>query len=219
MRWQLLATMALLTLGSSALGAETESRDFRLSVDNKKAGHYHIAITQQDDGSVVVMTQAKVRLSYIIKTYEYTYQGTETWSGGRLLRFDSTTNDDGKLYQVSSVAKENSLDVLVNGKTRSAPANVWASTYWQQPATQTRNVPIVVLDADTGDIIPSKLHYIGLEQLVLAGQAQNCSHYRVSDGMHADLWYDASGRLVREEAVNDGHRTILELQRITKTKN
>jgi hypothetical protein len=212
------AIAALLTFGHAAIGAETESRDFRLLVDGRKAGHYHITINQQDDGSFVVMTQAKVQISYLIKTYVYTYQGTETWSGGRLLKFDSSTNDDGKQYQVLAVAKEKNLELRVNGKSRVVQSDIWPSTYWEQPQVQQLNVSTLVLDADTGELIPSRLHYIGLEQMVVAGQTQNCAHYRVSDGMRADLWYDESGRLVHEEAINDGHRTTLELQRVAKVK-
>src|SRR5262249_52100734 len=135
-----------------------------------------------------------------------------TWKDGRLQRFDSKTNDDGKGYNVTASLKGQNLEVQVNGQKRVVAAGVWATTYWQQPPGQPHAQPMVILDADTGDTIASKLYLIGLEQLVVAGKPLNCTHYRVTSGMQAELWYDGQGRLVREEAVNDGHRTTLELK-------
>ena len=50
----------------------------------------------------------------------------------------------------------------------------------------------------------------------VAGQAVECAHYRVSGGAQADLWFDANERLVRQDSIEDGHRTVLELTRLQR---
>ena len=194
--------------------AAAETRDYTILVDGKPQGEYHLTITKQADGSFVVQSHAKVRISYLIKTYRYSYRGQETWKDNRLVRFDSSTNDDGKQYEVVALAQGQQLQVQVNGQSRAVGPDIWISTYWQQPRGQPRHQKIAVLDGDTGDVIPSKLQYVGIEQRTVAGQTQNCAHYKVFDGMQADLWYDAQGMLVHEDAIDDGHRVVHELVRI-----
>ena len=54
-----------------------------------------------------------------------------------------------------------------------------------------------------------------MQQLNVAGKAQNCSLYTVQGGgLDVKLWYDAQDRLVREESVEDGHTLVLELRDI-----
>jgi hypothetical protein len=190
------------------------TRDFTLLVDGKPLGEYHLTIAKQDDGSFVVQSYAKLRINYLIKTYKYTYHGQETWKDNRLIRFDSSTNDDGKQYQVVAVNQGRQLQVQVNGQSRMVAPDVWISTYWQQPRGQPRHQRIAVFDGDTGEIIPSKLHFVGMEQRDIAGQVQTCAHYKVYDGMQADLWYDTQGLLVHEVAIDDGHRVVHELVRV-----
>ncbi len=43
-----------------------------------------------------------------------------------------------------------------------------------------------------------------------------CQRYRLSGDMAAELWYDESERLVREDTVEEGHRTVIELARIRR---
>jgi hypothetical protein len=50
----------------------------------------------------------------------------------------------------------------------------------------------------------------------VAGQVQNVNHYRLSGKVAVDVWYDGSERLVRQEWVEEGHRTVLELARVRR---
>jgi hypothetical protein len=45
----------------------------------------------------------------------------------------------------------------------------------------------------------------------VAGQEISCTHYCVNKDVPHDLWYDAQERLVRDEWVSSGHRTVLEM--------
>ena len=72
------------------------------------------------------------------------------------------------------------------------------------------------LDVDTGREFNGTLQYVGPGQLQVSGQALNVAHWRVIGDRPVELFYDASERLVREEFVEDGHRTVLELKNVSK---
>src|SRR5262249_26152493 len=152
----------------------------------------------------------------LIYKYQYTYRGTENWKDGRLLKLESTCNDDGKQFAVSAWADGSVLRVRSTGQERQTRWDVWTTTYWHTPDVRFHNQAVPLLDADTGKDIGAPCQYVGTQQLSVAGEVQNCKHFRLTGGVQVDVWYDAQDRLVREESLEDGHRTLLELVRIRR---
>jgi hypothetical protein len=186
-------------------------------VEDKPAGEYHMSITRQDDGSVAMTGQADIHFTaYLIKKYTYAYRGTEVWKGGRLLRLDSTCNDDGKKYSVNAVSDGAALRIRVNGQERVTRGEVWVTSYWSLPAADQRNRAVPLLDADTGRDINATLNYVDGVKVNVEGKPVDVSHWRLTGGVQVELFYDNQERLVREEFVEDGYRTVLELVRVRK---
>jgi hypothetical protein len=207
-RWGLVLGALLAAGGQRAAADESETRQFAVYVDGKPAGQYHMTITKGADGVETMSAQANVRVRVLIKTYEYSYQGTEQWKGGRLQQLQSSANDDGARYTVQAAAEGEGLRVTVNGQTRMTKANVWPTTHWKLPPKEYHNSAVPLLDADTGKDYSGHLQYLGTQQLNVGGQAQNCYHFRVTGGPSPmDLWYDGGHRLVQEAFTVEGHRT------------
>ena len=200
---------------AAAAAAEVETRTFHVKIDGKPAGNYQMTI-RHDNGTYTVTGEANVRLSYLIYRYTYTYAGTEVWKDGRLQRLDSNTNDDGKRFAVTAVADGDLVRVHANGTEHRSRPDVWTTTYWRLADAKLRNQAVTLLDADTGRDIRATLRYVGTQALTVAGQVQNCVHYSLAGGVKVELWYDDQERLVRQDSIEDGHRTMLELVRIAK---
>jgi hypothetical protein len=186
-------------------------------VDGKAAGRYLMTIERRDDGTICVQGNAKVKVSYIVVAYRYSYEGTEVWKDGRLLQLKSSADDDGKAYAVSAWADGNALRVRCNGKEQTTVADVWLTTYWHAPDPQFRNKSIPLVDADNGKCLTAHLQYEGTRQITVMGQPLDCYYYRLTGaGLQVELWYDGHERLVREESLEDGHRMTLELAHMSR---
>jgi hypothetical protein len=201
---------------SRAVAAETEVREFAISVDNNPSGRYRMTIERRDDGTISMAGQAAVVVKKLgITVYRYSYSGTEVWQDrkdGRLLGLNSTSNDDGKKYEVYVSTEGENLRVRVNGQSRQVRGDVWTMTCWRMPDTRFHNQPVPLLDADTGKDFAGRVDHLGMAQIAISGQNQNCYHFRVTGGPNPlELWYDAQQRLVRQEFAEDGHRTVLQL--------
>jgi hypothetical protein len=211
----LLAAVLGLSGLSRATAAAPEVRDYVAYIDGRRAGDYRITITDRDDGSVTMTGQARLSLGEPVVSYSY--QGTEVWKGGRLLRLESRTEVNGRRYAVSAAADPDGLRVRVND--REGPrvaADAWVTTYWRLPAGEARERALTLLDADTGRVLSATLQYVGPSQVGVAGAVQNGSHYRLSAGAPVELWYDAAGRLVHQEWVEDHHKAMLDLRGVRR---
>lgn len=211
-----LLTLLALAVPSLARAADIETRDFNVLVDGKPTGEAHITIHTQEDGATVVTSDTDILVKLLIGHYRYAFRGRETWKDGRLVRLDSTCNDDGKLYVLAAGAEGDKFRVKVNNQEKLVRGDVWLTSYWAEP-TARLNQEVGLLDADTGRELSARVQHLGVEQRVVAGQMVNVTRYR-STGRHgtADLWYDGNNRLVRQEWTEDNHKMVLELIRLRR---
>jgi len=206
--------MFFLAVGSSASAADTESRDYNVLVDGKSCGKANMTIHRQEDGTTTVSCDTSIKVTVLLITYRYWYRGREVWKDGRLQRLDSECNDDGKKFKVAAIADGDKLRIRANNQERQARADVWLTSYWTVADVKSRKDTIPLIDADTGRDLDCKVQYVGAKQLSVAGQVRDVNHYKLTGKVQVDLWYDATERLLRQEWIEDGHRTVLELSQI-----
>jgi hypothetical protein len=214
-----LAAVACLLLGcgwTAARAADLETRDFTVFVDGKRRGDAHMTIHRQDDGTTQMTCDTDVVVPILFTRYVYSYRGREVWKDGRVQRFDSRCDDNGRAYQISAAAEEGGLRVRVNGQDKVVPAHVWLTSYWTLPDPKLRNQVVPLLDADTGKDLECRIQDVGAVQIPVAGRLQNVRRYRLTGRVQVDVWYDDAERLVRQEWIEDGHRTALELVRVRR---
>jgi len=205
----------LLPVAGRAVAADVETRAFAIQVDGKQAGNYNMTINRKDDGAVSLAAQSDVHVSVLlVNVYTYSYRGLEVWKDGRLQHFESSGKENGKPFVVSADATAAGLTVKANGKEHAARADVWTTSFWQLPGAQYRNQAVPLLGCDTGQESTGRLNYIGVEKIKVMGQEQTCAHYRVLRDVPYEMWYDGQERLVRQEWVSNGHRSVLELVQI-----
>jgi hypothetical protein len=212
----LLGAILLFGAGVAARAAEVEVRNFTTKIDGNPAGTYRMTITRQDDGSVSMVGQADVKVTKVgFTVYKYSYRGTEVWKDGRLVRFQSSTDDDGKKFTVTATAEGDGVRLKVNGEESSARAD-WLTSYWQLPTAEMRKRHIALIDVDNGKSMNGAIRYLGTEQVTVCGKPQNCAHYRVTGPNMVDVWYDAQERLVRQEWMDEGYHVRLELTSVRR---
>lgn len=213
-----LVLAALALLAGQATAADVDQREFAVQVDGKQAGTYQLTIAEQDDGTLTATAAAAITVKVgPFTAYSYTYRGTETWKGGQIVRMDSTANDNGKKFTLAAVAEANGLRVTVNGQQRLHPAHAWPTSYWRLVDQRFRNGNVPLLDADTGRALQGQLTPVGVEQIPVVGTNTACGHFRLRGDVQVDLWYDGFERLVRQESIEDGHKTVIELTRYQRT--
>jgi hypothetical protein len=214
------AVVGLLVLPIAGWAADQETRDFRVLVDGKPRGEAHMTFNRQDDGTTTMSCDTDVQVQILLYKYTYSYRGREVWKNGQLQSFASKCTDDGKHFEVAAVVQDKNIRIRVTteGKQeeRLVSSDVWLTSYWSQPDAKVVNKTIAIIDADSGGDLSAKVSYIGPEQFNMGGQTQQVHHYRLDGKTVTDLWYDAAGRLFRQDWLEQNHRTVLELARIRR---
>jgi len=213
----LVLVFVLLHAASIGRAQDQETRYFAVAIDGAKAGTYQMGFQTHGDGSVKVTHQARVRVTSLgIFRYNYAFDGTEVWQDGRLMQWDSAANDNGTRYTATARREEKGFRVKVNDKERMIRPDFWLTTYCQKPDVQTWGQNHRLIEADTGKELHSVLNLIGAEERVAAGRRLTCTNLRLRGMAHVDVWYDPQGRLVHQESLEDGHRTVLQLSVIDR---
>lgn len=214
---KLLGVFLVLGLHSVAIAAEREQREFVIYVNGKEAGQSTMVINQQDDGLTHVSAHVNVKFQQLVLTYNFAVESAEWWRDGKLVGLKCQASENGKKTDAVLSAENGQLRGRVNSQERMFPAEVWTSSFWKLPDAKYHNKTLPVFEADTGKEYQGQLQYVATEQLTFMNRAQSCYRFRVTGGATTtDLWFDQHHRLVRQEFVELGHKTIVQLTNIRR---
>jgi Domain of unknown function (DUF6134) len=212
----LLATFLAFFAVHPALASDQEKRVFSVAIDDKPAGTFQLTMQKRPDGSIAVSAQADIEVRMLLARYKYTYRGAEVWKDGRLVSFESTTDDDGKHFHVTGTGGKEGVAFHYDGKEIFVRGDVWLTTYGQLPSEARRGDSLVLVDADTGKRLNTRLQKAGTADVSAGGGIIRATRYKLTGSVKAELWYDDCGRLVRQESMEEGHKTVLELTRLER---
>jgi len=216
MRWPLLFCF-LLHAPTTGHAQTKETRRFDIAVDGDTAGSYQITFVSGPDGTVSVTHQADVSVRrYLVVSYTYTFSGSELWKDSQLLKWDCSANDNGTRLVTSGRRGTDGIRVTGNGHDRIVRPDIWLNTYSFKPTGQRGGQRQAIVEADSGKELQGLVDWVGAEERSIAGQKQACDHFRVRGEVQVDVWYDGQGRLVHQESVEDGHRTVMKLTQVNR---
>lgn len=214
--WSGLVVGIFLGAARTVHAASTEQRDYQVIVEGKEVGQSHITITRQDDGTTVMTGQASVQIK-VVFMFQFSNQITEWWKDGRLVGLKASTTENKRRTDLTVSSDNNRLRLLVNNRERSLHPQVWPNSFWKLPDPKYHNKQVPILEVDTGREHVGLLTYLGTKQLTVGGQSEKCYHFRVTGGPNTvDLWFDQYYVLVRQEFVEQGHRTVIQAMNIRR---
>jgi hypothetical protein len=194
-----------------------EVRQYEVTVKNEPVGSATVRISSSPDATTTTTIDTSVLARFFLYKYRYEFHGSETWQGDQLVKFDGKVNDNGKMLHVEGAVDHQGSLISIDGKQ--SRQGLWLTmtmNYWRVPtisASAGGNFPII--EPDTGTVRKVRLQDVGTERVVADGREIECRHCRISGDASAELWFDASDRLVRQQTVEQGYLTELRLARIS----
>ena len=208
----LVAGMTVATVSAAApLSArlpDGHAVEYRVTRDGAPIGSYTVTV-HTDGDRVTVSTAVRIEVAIgFITLYRYALDAREVWRAGRLVSFDSVTDDDGERHAVRAVAKAGVIEVIANGERWTAPPSITPSSLWHRDLVDSA----MLLGVEDGDRLAVAVHETGPETVPVAGRPVRATRYVISGDVERELWYGADGMLVRQRLIaRDGSEIVYQI--------
>ncbi len=197
-------TITLFALSTNAVAAKKEWR-FQVYLDDKKIGH-HDFILQEFDNQLRLQSEAnfEYRLMFV-KLYGYQHENTEIWSGDCLTGIESTTDANGKPFQVSGALQGDRFVVSGTAGETELPSCSMSFAYWNPVFLQQERL----INAQNGEVLDIEVSEPELVQLEVRGVMQPAYQYLLVAGeLKIELWYSENKEWLALETEARGGRRL-----------
>jgi hypothetical protein len=194
----------LLTLSASIMAADQEWR-FRVYLDDKEIGYHDFILQELDDRR---MLQSEANFEYrlmFVKLFGYEHENTETWVGDCLTGIRSTTDANGKPFQVSGSLQGDRFVLSGTAGEVELPSCSMSFAYWNPVFLQKDRL----INVQNGEVLDIEVSEPELVELEVRGVMQPAYRYELGAGeMKIDLWYSKNNEWLALETDARGGRRL-----------
>jgi hypothetical protein len=174
-----------------------------------KIGTYTNTVDQRGK-DVDVQTQVRIAVTMLgISLFHQDADRQEHWENGRLVSYQSDTDDNGKKIDVSGTAQGNAFIVQSTLGTFTAPAQVHPSNPW---ASQLLNTDFM-MSTKTGRVMKVVVTDTGETNVTFDGRTMRLHQYFIDGEKHQVVWVDENGVVVAFQTEEQGSPINFVLQR------
>ena len=169
--------------------------EFDIIRNNNHIGK-HIFSFKISEGKLLVDSEINFEIKkFGIVLYKYHVKGTEVYKDGKLIKFNSKTNQNGKDKYVNMILKDNEYIIDGSSYKGKAPTDFMIGTWWNHSITKAS----AQISAVSGRIIKQKVTFLGKETVKFKEKHYNTLHFNFSSTdkkldkdkkLNTDVWYD-----------------------------
>ena len=169
--------------------------EFDIYRNNKHIGKHTFSF-KRSDGQLAVKSEINFKIKKLgIVFYKYHVKGTEVYKDGKLIKFNSKTNQNGKKKYVN-IKLENG-EYIIDGSSYKgkAPIDYLLGTWWDHNIVKAS----AQISAVSGRVIKQKVTFLGKETIKIGNKNYNTLHFNFSSTdkkfvkgkkLNTDVWYD-----------------------------
>lgn len=185
-------------------GAETPAGTYVYRINHSRYGEigtYTIAISRQG-ASTIAAVKLRIKVKALFVTlHRESAERTETWRGGRLVGYASTTKENDKLIKVTARQEGGKLVIAGPGGNKTVALGVASTNPWNIAILKAKKV----MDTKTGAV--NKVLSVtpaGAETITAQGRPMKAMKYIFQTGVKRELWYGPGGKLLKFRVFRDG---------------
>ena len=169
--------------------------EFDIYRNNKHIGT-HIFSFKKSGDEIAVESEIKFKIKKLgIVLYEYHAEGVEIYKDGKLIKFNSKTDQNGKNKYVNIIFGNNEYTIDGSSYKGTVPVEYLIGTWWNHSIVKAK----AQISAVSGRIIKQKVEFLGKETIKFGGKNYNTLHFNFSSTdkklaknkkLNTDVWYD-----------------------------
>ena len=172
-----------------------KSINFDIYRNNKLIGNHIFSFKKVDD-QLHVVSDVNFEIKKLgIVIYKYKATGTEIFSEGKLIKFNSKTNQNGKEKYVNMKLENGEYIIDGSSYKGKAPIDYFLGTWWDHGIAKAP----AQISAVSGRIIKQTVTFLGKETIKLGNKNYNTLHFNFfstdkklvkGKKLNTDVWYD-----------------------------
>ena len=169
--------------------------EFDIYRNNKHIGT-HIFSFKKLEGQLAVESEINFEIKKLgIAFYSYHVKGTEIYKDGKLIKFNSKTNQNDKHKYVNLKLEDGEYTIDGSSYKGKVPLDYVLGTWWNHSIVKAK----AQISAVSGRIIKQKVTFLGKETIKFGDKSYNTLHYNFSSTdkklkknkkLNTDIWYD-----------------------------
>ncbi len=188
--------LLLATAGTApaALAEEpvTENLSFKVYRDGDEIGTHTVRFERDGDTILVDIDVALAVKVLFVTAFRYEQRRREVWENGRLVAFESRTDDDGTEHDIRGVVRDGVLRIS-GTTTGTAPLGIIPNSYWHRDMVR----QTALLDTIDGKVLEVEIEDAGEEIVEGAGGRIAARRFVMRGERPRELWYDGRGKWVK----------------------
>ena len=156
----------------------------------------HVFSFKKLNGELAVESEINFEIKkFGIVLYKYHVKGTEIYKDGKLVKFNSKTNQNGKEKHVNMKLDNEEYNIDGSSYQGKAPIDFVIGTWWNHSIVEAS----AQISAVSGRIIKQKVTFLGKETITIHDKIYNTLHFNFSSTdkklakdkkLNTDVWYD-----------------------------
>ena len=198
--------LLLLVAGSLSASQETSRNwNFAVFLDDSEIGYHTIRVTDTGDAEEV-FSEASFDVRFLfINAFRYRHNNTERWVDGCLQEIDSTTDSNGKRFEVTGERADGRFLLETEEMATELPQCVMSFAYWNPSFLQQQKL----LNPQSGEYLDVTVKDLGQQRIQARGELTPAKLYSVAArGMELKVWYSTDNEWLALESLAKGGRTI-----------
>tara|TARA_B100000029_G_scaffold121659_1_gene115077 strand:- start:169 stop:852 length:684 start_codon:yes stop_codon:yes gene_type:complete len=169
--------------------------EFDIYRNNKNIGK-HIFTFKKNNELLEVDSQINFQIKKLgVVLYDYNVKGKEVYKDGKLIKFNSKTNQNGKNKFVNLIIDNDEFDIDGSSYKGKAPINFVLGTWWNHSIVEAE----AQISAVSGRIIKQKVTFLGKKTIEVNGKKFNTLNFNFSSSdkklkkdkrLNTNIWYD-----------------------------
>ena len=169
--------------------------EFDIYRNNKHIGK-HIFSFKKSDGQLTVDSQIDFQIKKLgLVLYKYHVKGMEIYKDGKLIKFNSKTNANGKVKYVNLNFQNGEFIIDGSSYKGKVPTDYLLGTWWNHSIVKAP----AQISAVSGRIINQEVTFLGKETIKIGEKTYKALHFNFSSTdkkltkdkkLNTDIWYD-----------------------------
>ena len=156
----------------------------------------HVFSFKKSNGELAIESEINFQIKkFGVVLYKYHVKGTEIYKDGKLVKFNSKTNQNGKVKYVNMKLDSEEYNIDGSSYQGKAPIDFMIGTWWNHNIVKAS----AQISAVSGRIIKQKVTFLGKETIKIHDKIYNTLHFNFSSTdkklakdkkLNTDVWYD-----------------------------